>query len=303
MERPVTGDRATGDGTDGPAGADGTDPALAVTSFGPASDAHAVLAIHGITANGRSWDTVAALLPARRILAPDLRGRARSNALPGPYGLRRHAEDLAAVLEADGGGARTILGHSMGAFVAVALAAARPDLVARLVLVDGGFPLALPPGVSPDDLDIAALLGPAAQRLSMEFRDEEAYLDFWRIHPAFARDWSRAIETYARHDLDGSAPHLRSSTVAAAMLQDGGELYGPDWYLDALRGLRMPVTVLRAPRGLLDADPLYAPGALERFRPLVSQLRIVEVPDVNHYTILFAERGAARVAAEVDARP
>ena len=59
----------------------GTDePALAVTSFGPGTDADAVLAIHGITANGRCWDTVAALLPERRILAPDLRGRARSNA-------------------------------------------------------------------------------------------------------------------------------------------------------------------------------------------------------------------------------
>ena len=274
------------------------DPALAVTVFGPDSDRRAALAIHGITANGRCWDTVAALLPERRILAPDLRGRARSNALPGPYGLRRHASDLAALLDADGAGARPVIGHSMGAFVAVALAAARPDLVDRLVLVDGGFPLPLPPGAtSAADLDIAALLGPAAQRLSMEFADEDAYLDFWRIHPAFARDWSPAVETYARHDLDGVAPRLRSSTAAAAMLQDGAELYGQDWYLDALRGLRMPVAVLRAPRGLLDADPLYAPGALEAFRTLVPQLQVVEVDDVNHYTILFAERGAARVAA------
>ena len=280
------------------------DPALAVTSFGPASDADAVLAIHGITANGRCWDTVAALLPHRRILAPDLRGRARSNALPGPYGLRRHAADLAALLDADGGRARTVVGHSMGAFVAIALAAARPDLVARLLLVDGGLPLALPAGAAGiDDVDVAALLGPAARRLSMEFADEDAYLDFWRAHPAFARDWSPAVEEYARHDLDGAAPHLRSSTVAAAMLQDGGELYGPDWYLEALRGLRMPVTVLRAPRGLLDADPLYAPGALEGFAALVPQLRVVEVDDVNHYTILFAERGAEQVAAAADSGP
>ncbi|MBS1675621.1 MAG: alpha/beta fold hydrolase [Actinobacteria bacterium] len=275
------------------------DEALAVTVFGPESDRDAVLAIHGITANGRSWDTLAGLLPGRRILAPDLRGRARSNALPPPYGLRRHAEDLAALLDADGGGARTVIGHSMGAFVAVALAAARPDLVRRLVLVDGGFPLAVPPGVRAEDLDIAALLGPAAQRLSMEFADEDAYLDFWHEHPALGRDWSPAVEAYVLHDLDGSAPHLRSSTVAAAMLQDGAELYGPAWHLDALRGLRMPVTVLRAPRGLLDADPLYAPGALEAFRVLVPQLEVVEVADVNHYTIVFAERGASLVAAAV----
>lgn len=275
---------------------------LAVTTFGPASARPALLAVHGITANGRAWDTVAAHLPEQRILAPDLRGRGRSNRMPGPYGLRRHAADLAALLDADGGGARTVLGHSMGAFVTVALAAARPDLVERLVLVDGGFPLALPESaVGIDDLDVAALLGPAAQRLSMEFGDDDAYLDFWRAHPAFSRDWSTAVEDYARYDLDGEPPHLRPSTVAAAMLEDGAELYGPAWYLQALRSLRMPVTVLRAPRGLTDADPLYAAAALEGFRGLVPQLEIIEVDDVNHYTILFADRGAACVAASVSA--
>lgn len=275
---------------------------LAVTTFGPVSARPALLAVHGITANGRAWDTVAAHLPEQRILAPDLRGRGRSNRMPGPYGLRRHAADLAALLDADGGGARTVLGHSMGAFVTVALAAARPDLVERLVLVDGGFPLALPEAaVGIDDLDVAALLGPAAQRLSMEFADDDAYLDFWRAHPAFSRDWSTAVEDYACYDLDGEPPHLRPSTVAAAMLEDGAELYGPAWYVGALRSLRMPVTVLRAPRGLTDADPLYGAGALEGFRSLVPQLAIIEVDDVNHYTILFADRGAARVAASVSA--
>ncbi|WP_223622648.1 alpha/beta fold hydrolase [Microbacterium sp. EST19A] len=278
------------------------DDVLATTVFGPVSDERALLAIHGITANGRSWDTVAAHLPEHRIIAPDQRGRGRSNRLPGPYGLRTHAVDLAAVVDADGGGPRTVLGHSMGAFAAVALAGARPDLVERLVLVDGGFPLALPAdAASAEDVDLGVLLGPAAQRLAMEFADADAYLDFWRAHPSFARDWSPAVEAYARYDLDGEAPHLRASAVAAAMLEDGAELYGPTWYVEALRGLRMPVTVLRAPRGLVDADPLYAPGALEGFRALVPQLEVLEVDDVNHYTILFADRGASRVAAAASA--
>lgn len=273
-------------------------PVLTTTLFGPTSDARALLAIHGITANSHAWGAVAAHLTARRILAPDLRGRGRSNSLPGPYGLRTHASDLAAVLDADGGGERLILGHSMGAFAAVTLAGARPDLVERLVLVDGGLPLALPPqAASVDQLDLELLLGPAAERLAMEFPDERAYLDFWRAHPAFTHDWSSAVEEYARYDLDGESPHLRASAVPAAMREDAAELYGPDWYLDALRSLRMPVTVLRAPRGLVDTEPLYPSGALEQFVGLVPQLDVVEVDDVNHYTILFADRGAARVAA------
>jgi pimeloyl-ACP methyl ester carboxylesterase len=270
---------------------------LAASTFGPRSDAPAILAVHGITANGRCWDTLARHLPDGRIIAPDLRGRGRSDGMPGPYGLRRHAADLAELLDADGGAGRVVIGHSMGAFVVVMLAAQRPDLVDRLVLVDGGFPLELPPGAtSVDDLDPGVLLGPAAARLAMEFSDPEAYLDFWRAHPSFARDMTPAVEAYALYDLEGEPPHLRPSTVAAAMMQDALELYGPEWYLGALRGLRMPVTVLRAPRGLMDAEPLYAPGVLQSFRDLVPQLEIVEVDDVNHYTILFADRGAARVA-------
>ncbi|MFF3026933.1 alpha/beta fold hydrolase [Microbacterium sp. NPDC057944] len=274
---------------------------LATTSYGRTTDERAMLAVHGITANGRSWGAVAAHLDEHPLLAPDLRGRGRSNRLPGSYGLRRHADDLADLLDDDGGEPRIVLGHSMGAFVVVMLAARRPDLVERLVLVDGGFPLALPSGAeSADDLDIAALLGPAARRLETHFADADAYLGFWRQHPAFSRDWSDIVEDYARYDLDGT----RASTVAAAMIEDGAELYGPAWYVEALRSLRMPVTVLRAPRGLTDAEPLYAPGALEGFRALVPQLDVVEIDDVNHYTILFADRGASRVAASaLAARP
>jgi pimeloyl-ACP methyl ester carboxylesterase len=266
---------------------------LHVTEYGPPEGAE-VLAVHGITSNGRAWDTVAGLLPHHRILAPDLRGRGRSGELPGPFGLRRHADDLAELLDAGPARPRIVAGHSMGAFVAVLLAARRPGLVTRLVLVDGGMPLVLPPGRTP--ADTAELLGPAAERLAMRFADEEAYLAFWRAHPAIGPYWTSEFEDYARYDLTGSAPELRASASADAMMTDGAELYGPDWYLSALAALDIPVTVLRAPRGLTDAEPLYAPGALESFRSIVPQLEIVEVPDVNHYTILFTRDGAEAVA-------
>ena len=58
-----------------------------------------VLAVHGITASHRAWVSVAARLPGARIIAPDLRGRGRSNQLPGPFGITGHADDLARVLD------------------------------------------------------------------------------------------------------------------------------------------------------------------------------------------------------------
>lgn len=257
-----------------------------------------ILAIHGITAHGGSWAAVSALLPEHRVIAPDLRGRAGSRDLPGPFGLRRHADDLAALLRARGGSARVVAGHSMGAFVAVMLAAAYPELVERLVLVDGGLPLRLPEGATP--ADTARLLGPAAERLQRTFADADEYLDFWRAHPAIGPYWPTTWDAYARDDLVGTAPELRASASVEAMIADGAELYGPDWYVAALRSPRMPVSLLRAPRGLLDTDPLYAPGVLEEFRSLVPQLHLIEVDDVNHYTVLFSDRGAAAVADAIE---
>ena len=81
-----------------------------------------VLAIHGITASHRCWTLLAGQLPGVRIIAPDLRGRGRSNALPAPYGMVSHAEDMAALLDAAGVEKAVVLGHSMGAFVAVVTA-------------------------------------------------------------------------------------------------------------------------------------------------------------------------------------
>ena len=59
-----------------------------------------ILAVHGVTASHKAWPYLAKALPDVRIIAPDLRGRGRSNALPAPYGMPAHAADLAAVLAA-----------------------------------------------------------------------------------------------------------------------------------------------------------------------------------------------------------
>jgi pimeloyl-ACP methyl ester carboxylesterase len=273
--------------------------ALAVGIRGP-EDAAPVVAIHGVTSSQLAWQWLARELSDAQVIAPDLRGRGRSRELPGPYGLRRHAADLVRVIDTLNIDRLPVVGHSMGAFVAVLLAAARPETVSSLVLVDGGFPLHRPTGVSDADLP-SAVLGPAAERLGMTFPDREAYRDFWRAHPAFAGNWSPALQAYADYDLvdDGM---LRPASRLEAVSIDALELYGPDWYLDALRALHMPVTVFRAPRGLQnEPGGLYPPGELESAASLVPHLRVVEVDDVNHYTVVMGEHGARIVAGAVRA--
>ncbi len=259
-----------------------------------------LLAIHGITASSMSIAPLASEVePGWTVLAPDLRGRGASSELPGPFGMRTHAADCARVLEALGGSRpAVVVGESMGAFVAVVLAAARPDLVERLVLVDGGLPLPLPPGIDPDAL-IAAILGPALARLSQTFESREAYREFWRTHPALVGHWSPDIEAYVDYDLVGTEPELRSRVSEEATLADGGEGFrDPDLIPDALRALTLPIHLLRAERNLANQTPaLYPDDAIAVWQAELPQLVDEVVEDTNHYTIVFGKRGAALIAA------
>ncbi|MDJ0349424.1 alpha/beta hydrolase [Cryobacterium sp. PH29-G1] len=253
-----------------------------------------VLAIHGITASHLTWSWLADRLPHVRVIAPDLRGRARSNALPAPFGLRQHAADLVAVLDFLNVERAVVVGHSMGAFVAVWLAHLYPDRVDSLVLVDGGLPIPRDAGIDP-----LLILGPAAERLSQTFESEGAYLDFWRGHPAFQADWSSRVADFARYDLDGVAPSLHPSALLAAVAENVMELDGSDGYTEALAALAVPINFLRAPRGLLNEPAaLYDDAAVAAWAAALP-MTVQGVDDVNHYTIVMSESGADRVAQSV----
>ena len=106
-----------------------------------------VLAAHGLTSNAYSWGVVADALGGDvTLIAPDLRGRGRSNGLPGPFGIAQHADDLAMVLDAIGAEQVVVAGHSMGGFIASMFAVRHAARARELVLVDGGPPFQAPPG-------------------------------------------------------------------------------------------------------------------------------------------------------------
>lgn len=274
--------------------------ALRVGEWGPDDPAApTVIAVHGITASHLAWAVVAEAIPEVRLIAPDLRGRGRSAGLPGPYGMARHAADLEAVIEALDLPCAILVGHSMGGFVAVVTAHLYPDRFSEVLLIDGGLPLPIPVGISKDDL-LETVLGPAAARLSMTFPDRATYLEFWRRHPAFASEWSQAVVDYVNYDLAGTEPELRPSSSLDAVKEDLMELYGGESVLAALAALRQPVTLMTAPRGLLNQAPgLYGPSEIERWKAELPAVTILEVPDVNHYTIVMGAAGAGAVAREL----
>lgn len=260
-----------------------------------------VLAVHGITSSHLAWPFVVAQLPGMRVIAPDLRGRGSSRDVAGAAGMRAHAADLIAVLDHFGLDDVPVVGHSMGAFVAVSLAHIAPGRVTRLVLVDGGLPLDAPADLAPEQL-VQAILGATAERLSMRFANVEAYLDFWRAHPAFIGEWTPELEQYFAYDLVPAGTELQSATSLQTTTDDTIDMNTGILLTDALDGLEAwgrPVAFVTVPRGLQDETPgLYAP---ERIGSLLEQyptVRHIDLADFNHYTVVLGAAGA-RALGEV----
>jgi lipase len=258
-----------------------------------------LLAVHGITANHTSMKLLAEMLGDDfTVIAPDLRGRGGSANITGPFGMRAHADDLVAILDHLGIDDVLLLGHSMGGFVAVVAAHRHPARIRRLILVDGGLPLDLGPlnDLSGDEI-VQAVIGPALDRLRMTFPSLDAYLDFWRPHPALADDWNSYVEEHYAYDLVGEAPNLHSGVCEDAVLRDGADQLKESDVVDAIEGLKHPTTLVRAPRGLMNqVPPLYRDEAAAGWLEKLPSLRDVLVDDVNHYTIGFSERGAKALA-------
>lgn len=100
-----------------------------------------LLLLHGLASAARIWDLVAPMLASgRRVVALDQRGHGLSEKPDAGYDFATIvADDIAAADALRLGPRFAVAGHSWGANVALELAAAHPDRVAALALVDGGF--------------------------------------------------------------------------------------------------------------------------------------------------------------------
>jgi pimeloyl-ACP methyl ester carboxylesterase len=113
-----------------------------------------LLLINGYAATGSDWDPVflAELERDFELIHPDNRGTGSSRSATAGLSVELLADDMVELLERRGVERATVVGWSMGGFVAQALAAADPARVSRLVLIstDPGGPGAIlaEPGVT-----------------------------------------------------------------------------------------------------------------------------------------------------------
>ncbi len=276
--------------------ADG-DLAVHVLADGPPR-APTVIALHSISSNGLAWRPVARAVGSHlRVLAPDMRGRAESAALRS-RGLADHATDALAVAAHFGASRPVVAGHSMGAFAAVLAAASHPETFSAVVMVDGGLSFPSSPTAEVDEV-LHRLIGPAMDRLTMTFADEDDYLRYWRSHPAIGPLLRSAghddLAGYLVHDLAGPPGAMRSSSSLEAVRADWGDMLADPATHAAVHTLQCPAHLLWAQRGPLDEPPgLYSAAALEAAHLPAD---VVTTPLTgNHYGTLLDPTSVAVVA-------
>jgi len=231
-----------------------------------------VVLLHGFGGTHRAWDGVAALLPPERYtpLALDLPGHGEAPGAPGPTGFAGCVEHVLACSPE-----RFVLGgYSMGGRIALHVALAAPERVARLVLVSSTAGI--------EDAAERALRRAADQRLAEELERGpfEAFIERWREQSVFAGEPPEVGEL-AREDWRRNRP----DALAVALRGLGTGEMEPLW--GRLGELAMPVAVVVGERD----GKFRALG--ERMAGLLPRGELVVLPG-GHALALENPAGVAR---------
>ena len=260
---------------------------LAGCFYGP-EEGLPVIALHGWLDNAMSFVRIAPQLPGVRLLLLDLPGHGLSGHYPpgAGYPLWDYARDVLMVADQLGWSRFALLGHSLGAVIASMLAAAMPQRVSRLALIDGIFPLTATPEQLTRRLADAlqAQLNLAGKRRPCYESIERATLA--RLHGGYpiSREAADLLIQRGLQEIPGgygwrSDPRL---TLATPLRLD------PEQARALIRAIRVPTQVLVASTGILHDHPdlplLQAPTL------------VVEHLPGGHHLHLDDASGAALVA-------
>ena len=255
---------------------------LAVAEWPGPAKGPAVVCIHGLTANHTCWASVADVLsPAHRLIAYDLRGRGESEKPDKGYSLALHGDDLEGLLDHFGLKKAVLIGHSLGAHIAVRFAATRPQRVAKLVLIDGGLDVRH---------EVLESLRPAINRLGVEFPSLDLFMGFVRALPMFEGRWNDYLERYFRYDVEElPAGTVRAKAARLAIEEEIANLERERLWAYHHR-VKAPTLIFRAPDGLLTpTDCLMTQEEAEAMAHAIPRSKLVVVPGTNHYTVLLGQ--------------
>ena len=215
--------------------------------------------VHGVTGWHRTWWRVGPALAALgwRVVAVDQRGHGHSPRIDGTTTSGELADDLATTIDALGGSADVLVGHSLGGAVAAELAFTRPERVRRLVIED-------PPAIS--RVGDLAWLDRLDAEIAAAIDDPEA-----EVRRELAEN-ARWLEEDARQDVEGRALVDRVGLQATFRGDVGNRVPA------LLPQLTVPTLLLLASEG----RSVFPPAMRQQLAPALPPNVRVEVVDSGH---------------------
>ena len=265
---------------------------LSCRACGP-RQAPRVMLLHGFPEGAFAWDAVMLALASEvRCIAPNLRGFERSSA-PAEveaYRPRHLMQDIEALILQSGGPVDLLVAHDWGGAVAWNLAAMRPELMKRLLIINSPHPATFLRELRTNPAQQAA----SAYMNFLCRPDAEALLaqnDFARLWPFFERMGGLVWLDEARRaqyrelwsmGLTGGLNLYRASPLRPPSPTDPR-------VEQTLRELQLPdtLTTSRVPTSVLwgEADHALLPGLLQGLEHWVPDLRLTRVPDASHWIV------------------
>jgi pimeloyl-ACP methyl ester carboxylesterase len=226
-----------------------------------------VILLHGTGGEGARWlPTITGLAPHARVIAPDQIGFGHSDKPLTAYHSGVFAGFLAELMKVIGVPRATIVGQSMGAGVALFLAVHHPDMVERLVLVDGGgFRSANDPPAPPPDWRDRQLMNSGTLEESREYL-KKMYFD-----DSFITD--KMVE-------ENLILQLRSAyTIESMQVTNGRGLGGVTE--EEVRAITAPTLLVWGKN-----DPLSPVANADKLQAVIKNSRKVLIDKAGHYPFL-----------------
>jgi N-formylmaleamate deformylase len=222
---------------------------------GPRMERDAVVIVPGITSPAVTWGFVGERLGRHfDTYVLDVRGRGLSSASPElDYSLDAQAGDLLAFIDAIGLGRASVLGHSMGARIALRAAArSQRGTLARLALVDPpvsgpgrrAYPSALPWYVDSIALARNGLDVEGMRRFCPTWTEEQLRLRAEWLHTCDERAIRTSFEGFHTDDVHADMRHVKQPALLMAAGR-GDVIRTED--IDEMRGLLPHVEVVKVP--------------------------------------------------------
>ncbi|MGW8573506.1 alpha/beta fold hydrolase [Streptomyces niveus] len=234
---------------------------LTCTEYGPCGEsAVPVLLLHGLAGHTAEWNALAELLgPAYRLVGYDARGHGRSDRLPEDVSRAAHVRDAVAVAGQLALARPVLIGQSLGGLTALLTAAAHPDLVRALVLVEAG-----PRGPAPE---LPGKIGRWLDSWPVPFESPEAAAHFFGGGPA-GLAWAAGLEVRP----DGLYPRVDRDVMVGCVAESAVRSFWTEW-----DQVRCPTLVVRGEKGFM---PTSEAEKMRVRRP--AGTRVETVPGAGH---------------------